>query len=88
MRAIELYPDYALAYYNLGTTLMGEERYKESEYCYRNRPRFLLFLLMLRFQVVAVVCGFKGEERGEGRGFWIWSRVAGRGSRVAGQVEG
>ena len=26
---------YALAYYNLGTTLMGEERYAESEFCYR-----------------------------------------------------
>jgi protein O-GlcNAc transferase len=35
VRAVELHPDYALAYYNLGTTLMGEERYAESEYCYR-----------------------------------------------------
>lgn len=31
MKAIETHPDYALAYYNLGTTLMGEERYSESE---------------------------------------------------------
>eukprot|EP00960_Hanusia_phi_P072491 767799-Hanusia_phi.AAC.3 len=35
MKTIEMYPDYALAYYNLGTSLMGEERYAESEYCYR-----------------------------------------------------
>jgi protein O-GlcNAc transferase len=35
MKTIELHPDYALAYYNLGTTLMGEERYGESEFCYR-----------------------------------------------------
>ena len=35
MKTIEMFPDYALAYYNLGTSLMGEERYAESEYCYR-----------------------------------------------------
>ena len=35
MSAIQVHPDYALAYYNLGTTLMGEERYSESEFCYR-----------------------------------------------------
>jgi hypothetical protein len=29
--AIVVAPDYALAYYNLGTTLMGEERYAEAE---------------------------------------------------------
>jgi tetratricopeptide (TPR) repeat protein len=34
-RTTELHPNYPLAYYNLGTTLMGEERYSESEWSFR-----------------------------------------------------
>jgi tetratricopeptide (TPR) repeat protein len=29
VKTVEMHPDYALAYYNLGTTLVGEERYAE-----------------------------------------------------------
>ena len=35
LKIIQQHPNYALAYYNLGTTMMGEERYDESEFCYR-----------------------------------------------------